>query len=176
MTLTVSQSSKRDLQDLGFSKVKVMPMGLSVQPLSKLREKEKNYTILFIGRLKRHKLPDHAIEAFLIIKKDFPAAKMWIIGDGYMKGQLEKLSDGNENITFFGRISNEEKYDLLSRAHVVLVPSIREGWGLVVTESNAMGTPVIAYDVHGLRDSVRQGENGILVREKTPEMLAGIPD
>jgi Glycosyltransferase len=52
------------------------------------------------------------------------------------------------------------------------MPSIREGWGLVVTESNSMGTPVIAYDVNGLRDSVLDGRNGILVNDNTPEALA----
>ena len=57
-------------------------------------------------------------------------------------------------------------------SHLVLIPSIREGWGLIVTESNAMGTPVVAYDVNGLRDSVLDGRNGILVKGKDPESLA----
>jgi len=43
---------------------------------------------------------------------------------------------------------------------------------LIVTESNAMGTPVIAYDVNGLRDSIQDGRNGILVKDKNPESLA----
>jgi len=170
LTLTVSQSSKRDLQELGFTSVKVIPMGLSVQPLNGVVQKEQVPTILFIGRLKRHKLPDHAIKAFLLIKKKIPSAKMWIIGDGYMRLELERIK--NKDITFYGHIDNKLKHELLSRAHVVLVPSVREGWGLVVPESNAMGTPVIAYDVHGLRDSVKDGENGLLVGENTPEALA----
>ena len=95
---------------------------------------------------------------------------MWVIGDGYMLSELKKL--GNRVIKFFGHVENQVKYDLLSRAHLILVPSIREGWGLVVTESNAMGTPVVAYDVNGLRDSVIDGRNGILVRGKNPESLA----
>jgi glycosyltransferase involved in cell wall biosynthesis len=66
----------------------------------------------------------------------------------------------------------ELKYRLLSRAHLLLVPGVREGWGLVVTEANAMGTPAVAYDVHGLRDSVRDGQTGVLVKEKTPQSLA----
>jgi glycosyltransferase involved in cell wall biosynthesis len=78
----------------------------------------------------------------------------------------------NNDVKFFGHVSNDVKYDLLSRSHVVLVPSMREGWGLIVTESNAMGTPVVAYDVNGLRDSVIDGRNGILVKDKNPESLA----
>jgi glycosyltransferase involved in cell wall biosynthesis len=52
------------------------------------------------------------------------------------------------------------------------VPAIREGWALVVTESNAMGTPVVAYNVPGLRDSVRHNETGVLVEDNSPAGLA----
>jgi glycosyltransferase involved in cell wall biosynthesis len=95
---------------------------------------------------------------------------MWIIGDGYMLSRLKNTS--GEQVTFFGHVDDRVKYELLSRAHIVLIPSIREGWGLIVTESNAMGTPVIAYDVNGLRDSVIDGKNGILDKDRTPESLA----
>lgn len=77
-----------------------------------------------------------------------------------------------EDITFYGHVSNEQKYEMLSKAHLVLVPAVREGWGLVVTESNAMGTPVIAYNVPGLRDSVKHGETGILIDNCSPKSLA----
>jgi glycosyltransferase involved in cell wall biosynthesis len=169
-TLTVSQSSKKDLESIGFKNVKVIPMGISNEPLSRLSQKEDSPTVVFIGRLKRHKLPDHAIKAFQIIKEEIPTAKMWVIGDGYMLSELTKLR--NRDIKFFGHVENRVKYQLLSRAHLTLVPSVREGWGLVVTESNAMGTPVVAYDVNGLRDSVLDGRNGVLVKGKDPESLA----
>jgi glycosyltransferase involved in cell wall biosynthesis len=169
-TLTVSMSSKKDLEGIGFKNVNVIPMGISIKSLNEIRQKEDDTTITFIGRLKRHKLPDHAIKAFLIIKKEIPSAKMWVIGDGYMLNELKRL--GNKCVTFFGHVSNDVKYDLLSRSHLVLVPSMREGWGLIVTESNAMGTPVVAYDVNGLRDSVIEGRNGILVKDKNPESLS----
>lgn len=170
LTLTVSESSKADLENIGFSNVKVIPMGISVKHLDKIKEKEVDPTVTFIGRLKRHKLPDHAIRAFKIIKKKIPSAKMWVIGDGYMLNDLKIL--GSEDITFFGRVNNDSKYDLLARSQLVLMPSIREGWGLIVSESNAMGTPVIAYNVNGLRDSVVHGTNGLLVQSNTPESLA----
>ena len=60
----------------------------------------------------------------------------------------------------------------MSRAHIILVPGIREGWGLVVTEANAMGTPAVAYDVPGLRDSVKHNITGLLCRNRKPEELA----
>jgi glycosyltransferase involved in cell wall biosynthesis len=145
-------------------------MGLSVKPLNIVGQKEEVPTVAFIGRLKKHKLPNHAINAFQIIKNSIPSAKMWVIGDGYMLNRLKKMK--SKDVIFFGHVGNTEKYNLLSRAHVLLVPSMREGWGLIVTEANAMGTPVVAYNVNGLRDSVQNGKNGILVNDNTPESLA----
>jgi glycosyltransferase involved in cell wall biosynthesis len=66
-----------------------------------------------------------------------------------------------EGVHFLGKISPTEKIERLARAHVLIATSVREGWGLVVTEAAAVGTPVIAYDVAGLRDSVR-ASNGVL--------------
>jgi glycosyltransferase involved in cell wall biosynthesis len=57
----------------------------------------------------------------------------------------------------------------LSRAHIILAAAVREGWGLIVTEANAMGTLAIGYNVPGLRDSIRHGETGITIIEKTPQ-------
>jgi glycosyltransferase involved in cell wall biosynthesis len=170
LTATVSNSSKEDLEKIGFRKILLVPQGLSVIPLSEVANKERNPTIVFIGRLKKAKLPHHALEAFRLIKKEIPKAKMWILGDGYM---LERLRNSKiEDVIFYGHVRNELKFQMLSKAHIVLVPAVREGWSLVVTESNAMGTPIIAYDVPGLRDSVRHGETGILVKDNSPECLA----
>jgi glycosyltransferase involved in cell wall biosynthesis len=69
-----------------------------------------------------------------------------------------------DDITIFGKQDTSSKLELMSRSHVLLVPGVREGWGLVVTEANAMGTPAVAYDVPGLRDSVIDGVNGTLVQ------------
>ncbi len=169
-TLTVSNSTKSDLQEIGFKKVFIVPPGLNVRPLSSVKEKEVSPTLVFIGRLKKAKLPHHALEAFSIIKRQIPDAKLWVIGDGYLREKLE--SSATKDVVFYGHISNEEKYDLLTRAHVILVPAVREGWGLIVTEANAMGTPAIGYDVHGLRDSIRHGETGIAIKERSPPAMA----
>jgi glycosyltransferase involved in cell wall biosynthesis len=169
-TLTVSDSTKIDLEEIGFKKLFVVAPGLNATPLSTVKEKETNPTVVFIGRLKKAKLPHHALQAFSIIKREIPDAKMWIIGDGYLRKKLESLK--SKDVTFFGHVSNEKKYELLSRAHIILVPAVREGWGLIVTEANAMGTPAIGYDVHGLRDSIRHDETGITIKERSPEAMA----
>jgi glycosyltransferase involved in cell wall biosynthesis len=170
ITLALSNSTKVDVEELGFKRVFVVPPGLNITPLPCLKEKEANPTIVFIGRLKKAKLPDHALKAFSIIKREIHDAKMWIIGDGYFRKKLQSFE--KKDVTFYGKISNEKKFELLSRAHIILVPGVREGWGLIVTEANAMGTPAIGYDVPGLRDSIRHDETGITVVEKTPAAMA----
>lgn len=170
ITLTVSDSTRIDLEELGFKRLFVVTPGLSVTPLSTVKEKEADPTVIFIGRLKKAKLPHHALQAFSIIKRDIPDAKMWVIGDGYLREKLESFN--SKDVTFFGHTSNEKKYELLSRAHIILVPAVREGWGLIVTEANAMGTPAIGYDVHGLRDSIRHDETGITIKERSPSAMA----
>jgi glycosyltransferase involved in cell wall biosynthesis len=112
---------------------------------------------------------NHALRAFVLIKKELPNAKMWVIGDGHMRKHLEKMNI--KNVEFYRHMQNELKFEVLASAHVVFLSSVREGWGLVITELNAMGTPVIAHYAPGLRDSVIGGKTGILLRNKFPENL-----
>jgi glycosyltransferase involved in cell wall biosynthesis len=168
--VTVSNSTRSELEKMGFTKILLIPEGLSASPKSAVPIKETEPTVVFIGRLKKHKLPHHAIHAFSLIREVIPNARLWVIGDGYMREKLEKLNAAN--VTFYGHVNNSRKFELLSKAHLVLMPAMREGWGLVVTESNAMGTPVVAYNVPGLRDSVKDNETGILAKENTPRSLA----
>jgi glycosyltransferase involved in cell wall biosynthesis len=68
-----------------------------------------------------------------------------------------------DSVVFWDRVSPQEKHRLMSEAHALLMTSVREGWGLVVTEASACGTPAIVYDVPGLRDSVRNESTGLVV-------------
>ncbi|MCI0562122.1 MAG: glycosyltransferase family 4 protein [Nitrososphaera sp.] len=169
-TITVSLSQQDLLRKFGFAKTFVVQQGLSVTPLAGVPKKESAPTLVFMGRLKRYKLPDHAIRAFSFIKNRIPEAKMYVIGDGYMRKKLERMA--GKDVVFVGRADDNTKFDLLKKAHVLLMPSVEEGWGLVVTESNAMGTPAIAYNVVGLRDSVKTGQTGILLERNSPESMA----
>jgi glycosyltransferase involved in cell wall biosynthesis len=169
-TITVSNSTKQDLREIGFKKVYIAPEGINFKSLDKIPEKEKDPTLLFVGLLKKANLADHAIKAFRLISKEFPMAKLWIVGRGAQLKKLKKLAMGL-NIAFFGYVSEEKKLELMSKAHVLLVPAVKEGWGLIVTEANACGTPAIGYNVHGLRDSIRNRETGLLT-EINPRALA----
>jgi glycosyltransferase involved in cell wall biosynthesis len=166
--LAVSESTKADLRSVGIQTITVLPQGgLGRQPIP---EKEADPTFIFVGRLTANKRPDHAVEAFRSIKKRLPSARLWIVGDGAMRNQIaDHLPEGAEML---GRLPRAELLDRFGRAHLLLATSIREGWGLVVTEANAVGTPAVAYDVPGLRDSVKTGETGLLVFQSPAAMAA----
>jgi glycosyltransferase involved in cell wall biosynthesis len=170
-TVTISESTKMDLINLGFKKVFIVHEGISFNPL-KVPDKEREPTVIYLGRLKRAKRPDLVIKAFKIVKEKISNAKLWIVGDGYLRKDLEKVAP--DGVKFFGHVSEEEKIKLLSKAWVMVNPSIREGWGINVIEANACGTPAVAYDIQGLRDSIINEETGLLVKENgNVEKLAG---
>jgi glycosyltransferase involved in cell wall biosynthesis len=166
----VSDSTKQGLSALGFKNVHVVSQGLNFKSLPKLPEKENHPVIVFSGRLKRAKRPDHAIKAFKIIKDKLADAEFWIIGDGPFKRDLKKMAV--EGVKFFGKLSNEERRALVERCWVLVHPSVREGWPLNIIEANALGTPCVGYDVPGLRDSVKNGETGLLTKNGDVKMLS----
>lgn len=170
-TMAVSNSTKQDLINLGFTNVSIVPEGIRFKPLKKVPRKE-NKTLIFVGRLKKAKKPQDAIKAFSIVRKKIPSAKLWIAGSGYYRDKLEKIA--GKNVRFFGKVSEKRKLELMRKANAILVPGIREGWGLIVTEANACGTPAIAYNVPGLRDSVEDGNNGLLVSPNPKNMAEAI--
>jgi glycosyltransferase involved in cell wall biosynthesis len=86
--------------------------------------------------------------------------RLVIVGDGPERDRLEQLA--GPGVEFAGHVSEAEKHRLLCAAWLLLHPSAVEGWGLVVTEAATRETPTIAFDVPGLRDSVVDGETGVL--------------
>jgi len=169
-TVTVSESTRKDLANLGFSRVFVVPEGLNFEPLSNVPKKEGFPVVVYVGRLRQAKRPDHAIKAFKLVRNRFPEAELWVIGDGDFKGDLMRMAGGG--VRFFSGFSNSERRDLIRRAWVLVNPSVREGFGLNVVEANALGVPCVAYDVAGLKDSLVDGKTGLLVKSGDIDALA----
>lgn len=118
-----------------------------------------------LGRLKKYKSFDHLIEAFVIVKKSIPAARLVIVGDGDDKPRLMELTRTlglSDSITFTGFVSEDEKVDWLNKCHVAVNTSAKEGWGLTAIEANACGTTTVSSNVQGLRDAVIDNETGLL--------------
>lgn len=177
--LTVSESTKKDLLDLGFEKnIFIVPEGISFLPLPNVSEKEKDPTLIFVGRLRRSKRADHVVHALRILRERIPNLKLRIVGSRGRPRYKIKLDNlirkfNLENhIIYHGFADEETKRRLIRTSHAVIVPSVREGWCLVVTEANALSTPAIGYNIPGLRDSIRDGETGLLTQKNNPQSLA----
>jgi glycosyltransferase involved in cell wall biosynthesis len=168
--VAVSDSTRRDLERLGFTNVTVVPNGRDEPPDVRHTRKEAQPTFLFVGRLAANKRPDHAVAAFRAIRESLPEARLWLVGQGQLEADLVRaLPPGAE---LLGRLTRHELYERMAGAHCLLVPSVREGWGLVVIEANSVGTPAVGYDVPGLRDSIRPGLTGRLARAGDSQSLA----
>jgi glycosyltransferase involved in cell wall biosynthesis len=123
---------------------------------------------VFCGRMVSYKRPGDVVRAVQLSRREIPDLRLWMIGGGPLLNRLR--AQAPPGVEFLGRVDEQVKHDLMARAHVHLAASVREGWGLVVTEAAALGTPTIAYDVPGLRDSTRAA-GGVVVPPK-PEALA----
>jgi len=127
------------------------------------------------SRLRRYKSNDVAIRAFAHIREELPDAEMLIMGRGPDEARLRRLASRlglDDTIRFTGHLPWDELVATLHRAHLCLNPSPKEGWGLTVVEANQCGLPVVASDRPGLRDSVRDGQTGLLVPYGDPRAMA----
>jgi glycosyltransferase involved in cell wall biosynthesis len=160
--VTVSESTRQDLLSLGFRDVRIVMNALSNPVLDEVPKKEDAPTLIFLGRFAPTKNPVGAVEIFRLVRKELPDARLWMVGSGPQEQKLREMTRQDEGITFFGWVEEERKFDLLRRAHIAVVPGVREGFGINVIEAASQGTPAVGYDVHGLRDSIRDGDTGLL--------------
>ena len=120
---------------------------------------------------------EDAIKAFGEISKLDDSWIFWVVGKGdpVIVRQMKKLAKTlgiERKVKFWGFVDNQKKFELLSNAHVMINPSKKEGWGLVNIEANSMGTPVVGYDVPGVRDAVIDGKTGYLCKLSDTTALA----
>ena len=178
--LTISNSSKEELIERGIpdQNITVISNGINnaFYTYNPGYPKASAPTILYVGRIKKYKGIHFLIEALVKVKEKLPQAELKIVGNGDYLNELKDLThqlklDGS--VRFTGFVSEEEKIELYRRAWVSVYPSLKEGWGLSNIEANACGTAVAASNVPGLRDSVVDGETGLLFRYGDVDDLAG---
>jgi glycosyltransferase involved in cell wall biosynthesis len=168
--VAISESTRDDLARRGIApaRVTVVHCGLdhgSYHPDPAVK-KSAAPTVLYIGRVRRYKGVDWVMRALPGVLARVPGARLVVVGDGPYLPALKRAARrmGVEGaVEFAGFLPLAEKVRRLREAWVLVQPSPKEGWGLTVVEAGACGTAVVAADSPGLRDSVRDGETGLLV-------------
>ena len=174
----ISESTRDDLVARGVQRDRIevirpgMTPGLAGHALTAPRDPP---FFLYVGRLKRYKGIDTAVRALAVARRRIPGLSLEIAGSGDDEERLKALAGSlglNSAVTFHGYVSEEQKETLLSEAVANVFPSPKEGWGMTIMEAAIRGTPSLASDSPGLRDSVRHGETGFLVPHGDVDALA----
>jgi glycosyltransferase involved in cell wall biosynthesis len=177
--MTGSQSAKLDVSKfwIPINNITVVPHGVILEMPKVKVKKELTETLIYLGVISPDKGIEDAIKCFSLLKgKNY---QFWVVGRDETKEFGRKMRNlanklGLKELRFWGFVSQEEKFKLLSKAHVLINPSVREGWGLVNIEANSAGTPVIAYESPGLIDSVSNGESGIICDDNPKAMAEAV--
>lgn len=175
----ISHSTARDLAHRGIDpgRIEVIHPGVdhAVYHPDPAVEPFPSPTAVHVGRLKRYKGLDVVFRAVALLRARGIPLRLLVAGRGDDRRRLEAAAarEGVEGaVEFLGYVSEERKRELLRRAWVHVYPSPKEGWGIANVEAAACGTPSVASDSPGLRESVVDGETGFLVPHGRPEAWA----
>jgi glycosyltransferase involved in cell wall biosynthesis len=180
-TVAVSDSTRDDLVHRGLDPddVEVIPNGIDLDRFAPAPPGGRfpRPTLLYLGRLKKYKRVDLILEAATRLGKEGRDLEVLIAGKGDHRSELEKKAsraiEAGVSVRFLGFVSEDRKRELLARSWVHCLTSPKEGWGIANLEAAASGTPTVASDSPGLRDSVMDGRTGFLVPHDDVGTLAG---
>lgn len=179
--ITVSNSTKKDLVRYGFKgkNIFIIPEFISLKPIERSLQKIKIKTIIAFGSVRKMKRTHHILKAYEMVRKEIKGLKLVIVGSAnskYGKSFLNKVkkSKYKEDITYYGFVDEKKKIELLRASDILCHTSVKEGWGLVVTEASSQGLPAVVYNVDGLRDSVVDGKTGLVIKENYQELAKAI--
>ena len=165
--IAVSERTKKDLESLGVKNVKVIHNGIDFKKIESVKPSEEESDIVFAGRLIKDKNVDVLIKAISLIRREISDIKCIIIGDGPEKEKLMKLAKElgvENNVKFVGFLENhDDVIAYMKSSKVFVLPSTREGFGIVALEANACGLPVVTVN-HGRNAACDfiNGKNGFI--------------
>jgi glycosyltransferase involved in cell wall biosynthesis len=175
----ISPSTGDDLESRGINRNRITNVYCGMNrnrfKISDIPKRDESPLIVSWSRLRKYKSVDIAIKAFAIIQETMPDAKMLVMGKGPDENRLKKMTTKmglDDTVKFTGHLPWDELVQVLHKTKVFLNPSPKEGWGLTVIEANCCGVPVVASDRPGLKDSVVDGQTGLLVPYGNPDAMA----
>ncbi|MBE3128391.1 MAG: glycosyltransferase family 4 protein [Actinobacteria bacterium] len=176
--ISVSNYTTKKLKNNLKSKKKIytIPNGDDFEKIQKIEPSKRKTDIIFAGRLLSHKNVDVLIKSIHLVKERKQNIKCLIIGDGPEKKNLELLTKKlnlDKNIKFLGFLETHDNvYAQMKSSKVFVLPSTREGFGIVVVEANACGIPVItvSHKDNAARDLIKEGKNGFICKLKKEEI------
>lgn len=166
--VAVSEATRDDMAGLGIDaeRVAIVPVGIEPAPPVRSR-RSATPELVVLARLVPHKRVEHALEVLARLGADWPELRLTVIGEGWCEEDLHAAAERlgvSDRVTFAGFVDEQTKHERLASAWVHLVPSVKEGWCLVVNEAGCHGVPTVGYRAAGgLRESVVDGVSGVLV-------------
>ncbi len=169
--VAVSERTRSELAGLGIApeRIEVIHNGTTI-PSAASTPPSPTPLVLALGRLVPHKRVEHAIDEVARLRPRLPGIRLAIVGDGWWRPELDAHVERlgvSDIVDFHGHVDEESKDRLLRQAWVLALPSLKEGWGLVVMEAAARGTPTVAYaDAGGVAESIVHGRTGLLATDR----------
>ena len=176
--VAVSQATREELVGLGVDADRIAVVHNGTDPVIPNPDvKSADPSVCVVGRLVPHKQVEHAIDAWARLRRTMPLLRLTIVGSGWWEDELRahaRAVPGGEAIDFTGHVSEEQKQDVYAESWVMALPSLKEGWGLVIGEAGMHGTPTVAYrSAGGTRESIEDGRSGLLA-DDFDELVCGL--
>lgn len=166
--VAVSRATRAELRELGVEGPRVAVVHNGTDPVVSVdARKTPHPSICVVGRLVPHKQVEHAIDAVAALLEEFPDLRLRVVGSGWWEAELHAYAAPlveRGAVVFEGHVSEVRKQEIYEESWLMALPSLKEGWGLVVGEAAAHRTPTVAYaSAGGTRESVVDGVTGVLV-------------
>jgi glycosyltransferase involved in cell wall biosynthesis len=168
--VAVSRATRDELVPLGVDRRRIAVVHNGTDPIVPTGVgKSAHPTIAVVGRLVPHKQVEHAIDAALALRDDHPDLRLHVVGSGWWEAELHRYAadrGAGDTVVFEGHVDEARKHEVYEQAWVLALPSLKEGWGLVVGEAGMHRTPTVAYrSAGGTRESISHDVSGLLVDE-----------
>lgn len=168
--VAVSRATRDELVPLGVDRRRIAVVHNGTDPVVATGiGKSTHPTIAVVGRLVPHKQVEHAIDAALSLRDEHPDLRLHVVGSGWWEAELHRYAaerSAGETVVFEGHVDEIRKHQVYEQAWVLALPSLKEGWGLVVGEAGMHRTPTVAYhSAGGTRESIAHDRSGLLVGE-----------